>query len=746
MANYKNKNGTNAADTLAYDKGGASVVYHTNAGNDTVTITADTINLVNDSGNDTITITGGTGHNITGSSGVDTLKINGGNAVTAVLGSGRDVITLTKSNGKNGSTLSAIRGGDWTDTFTTESGAQNYQLYGDAGDDIFNITDGNNLICWGGAANDTFNVTGGTGIKLRGGDSADIYNIDSGAQAVDMQLGYGNDEVNILAGDNHVIKGNLGINTLNLEAGSGHVITVDIDQTASKKQGYTDAQIKAGEGIGYGVDKVYIRESATAVTANLGDGKDVVEISAGSRHRIYTEGWGDTITLSGSVTDSTIDAGAGDDVIYVNGGSNLSLKAGAGADKVYLGGNCRAVEIDLGPGNDLIENYAYKLELVNLRINGSEGQNTYNIESVLEYSQLNGGSEADTIIAGTRYRFGTKNCLNGLGGDDKITCINNQYARIFGDEGNDTIICDQVSSSVVLGGKGADNIKLMNVYSSYISTSSLENEEYGSYTNALEFAGECNKSYIYGSVCNDDFTIAGKMNNCALLGGQGKDRFYVNNDYCQRNTFFGGAGDDEFYINRGSLNCFEGVSGANTFVIKGGSFNRIIGGRNNTSSNEYYVYDGIEFYNMLVGSAGKQYYSVDHTAKILIGTTDSTTNDVINLAGTNIKDCDIVTDYTNKILKIGDIYIQGRFSELCFGSDTVEAKGTTSYSYNSIFQNNSLGKTHLQGNLLTAYKRLQAEILEGGSTCGLTDIQGGLEEAYFGCTDKIMKIVGANCK
>ena len=66
MATYTNKNGTSAADTLIYDKGGTGVVYHTYAGADKVTIKSGSITVINESGNDIFTITGGSIHNITG--------------------------------------------------------------------------------------------------------------------------------------------------------------------------------------------------------------------------------------------------------------------------------------------------------------------------------------------------------------------------------------------------------------------------------------------------------------------------------------------------------------------------------------------------------------------------------------------------------------------------------------------------------------------------------------------------------
>lgn len=337
MTTLFNQNGTNSADVLELTVDG---IYNANGGNDTINIKGGSVLVYTNSGNNIINVTGGRGHTVKVAendkesdkiNGVEKLNINGADIVDAYLGSGKDEIVLENTNGKNSNgVLSMIHGGAWGDTFTVKDGVKNYQLYGDAGNDVFNISGGSNIIFWGGAANDTFNVTGGNNNKLYGGDSTDTFNISAGNQ--NMTLGYGNDIVNVTAGNNQKIKANLGINTINLKAGSGHVITADIDKALSKKNGYTDEQIKNGEGLGYGQDKVYISGTASSVTANLGDGRDYVSVSSGSGHRIYTEGWTDAIEISGSTHDSVFDAGAGDDIINISGGTNNVVIGGAGSD------------------------------------------------------------------------------------------------------------------------------------------------------------------------------------------------------------------------------------------------------------------------------------------------------------------------------------------------------------------------------------------------------------------------------
>jgi len=468
MATLTNQNGTGGIDILNYTANGT---YHANGGNDTINIKGGSIVIYTDSGNNTINITGGKGHNVkvaadaTASNkinGIEKLTVNGGDAVDAILGSGKDEIVLTNTNGrKTGGALGQIRGGDWGDTFTVNNGTQNYQLYGEAGDDKFIIKGGSGINFWGGAANDTFEVTGGQNNKIYGGDSKDTFNVSVGQQT--LILGYGNDEVNINAGDKQNIAGNLGINTINLNAGSGHIITADIDRTLSKKKGFTDAQIAKGEGLGYGVDKVYITGTAKNVTANLGDGKDVVSIAGGSGHIIYTEGWGDEISIS-SGSAELLDAGEGDNTFKVQGGKVSKLASGNGKDtltitdgyvsEAFLGGGQDNLTItggtldsaDLGAGNDIAN-----VEVDNVYIAAGAGDDTVMV-GVVDGTTVEGGTGKDTLTV----KGGFGNTLKGEADNDNLTIEDGRYNVLYGGEGNDTLTVLKGNGHTLFGGAGKD--------------------------------------------------------------------------------------------------------------------------------------------------------------------------------------------------------------------------------------------------------------------------------------------------
>lgn len=599
MAILTNQDGTPENDILTYDKGGTTVVYHTQGGNDQVEITGGKIALVNDKGADTISITGGQGHSITGvGTSVEKLTLQGGNAVEAQLGDGRDSIIIYESDGLRSGSWSAIRGGGWTDTFLVEDGAKNYQLYGEAGDDVFYIGGGQNINFWGGAANDTFEVRGGLKNKFYGGDSADSFQIYASEQ--NMILGYGNDLVEVFQGDKQQIKGNLGINQINLWSGAGHILTADIDRALSLKKGYTEGQVNQGLGLGYGVDQVLI-DGATQVTAHLGDGKDVVEIKGGDHHEIHTEGWGDTLKVSGTTSDSLIDGGDGDDTFILDGGSNNTFYGGAGKDTFTLKRGEESV-IYTGAGNDTVDLFNGSVKHLNL----GAGNNKFNLNggrlSQLELASgsvsLNGNGKGQLVLITDNRQELEQNHQLQLSGKLNISLV-----ELGAGGDNVTIVSDEVVIDKLALGDGANVANL--------SKGQLGNLSFGKDRDELNLKGIRNLSThmgagadmvnisagteleVYGDEDGDTFTITGGT-NIKAIGGAGEDTFMLSNGngvtleggldkdffYIQggsKVTAKGEEGDDEFTVTSGQAYLLQGGEGADRFTLKGGSGHRVYG-------------------------------------------------------------------------------------------------------------------------------------------------------------------------
>ena len=743
MKNLINKNGTNEAEILDFT---ASGTYHANGGNDTINIKGGKVVVYTDSGNNTINVTGGSGHTIQVAktikegntvNGVEKLTINGANAVDAILGAGSDVIVIEKSNGKkaNGA-FSAIRGGAWGDTFTVYDGAESYQLYGEEGNDTFYIKGGKNMNFWGGAANDTFNVTGGSNNKLYGGDSADTFEISADRQI--MILGYGKDTVNVRAGDKQQIKANLGINTINLKAGSGHVITSDVDKTASKKRGFTDADIAAGKGVGFGADTLNI-DGATNVTAHLGDGKDVVTVSSGSGHKIYTEGWGDTIYIKGG-TNSLIDAGEGDNVIEVKTNTsvitNNIVKSGSGRDTYTINGS--GYSIDCGAGNDTVTINGGNKNTLNL----GDGNDQLTIKSYAEITNTTINCGAGDDVADIGFRGISENC--SIDGDEGNDIINVNWAtkcKIYGGSGNDVISLDCTSvvtstcgeNNYVNAGSGNDIINLKNTKYCVIDSGTGDNDinvnsrtyyNYISSSNGKDKVN-CNSenNIVYTADGDDIIILSGGSGNKynKIYAGSGDDTISINSANANNNYIYGGNGSDTFNI-EGRYNTCDGGTGADRFILgKNAMRNLIIGG----SSSDFI---GIN-YN---GSNSNYVNCIDLQTKH--GSYDM---DVINIAGVAAESLRYQYDVANDILAVGNVYIKGisLASKIYFGSVDPEQIGSQSFTGKGLinFAKVEFGKSYKAVNLATAIM----EFGEQGNSVNVANLSSELENTVQGITSTI---------
>lgn len=558
MAKLLNKDGTSGIDELTYDKNASgTVVYHTKEGNDSVIITGGSVSLVNDQGKDTIKITGGKMHQLTGvGSSVEEIIINGGAAVAGDLGAGKDVVTISNSDGrKTGGGASGIRGGSWNDTFTVNAGVKYYQLYGELGNDTFNVNGGSGINFWGGANNDTFIVKGGTSNKLYGGDSDDLFEIAAAKQ--NIILGYGKDTVNITAGDSQQIKGNLGINTINLLAGSGHIITADIDQAASKI---------VGADVGYGQDRVLI-DGATQVTANLGDGRDTVDIRTGSGHNINTEGWTDTVTIAAGVTDSIINVGRGDDIINIQGGKDNTFIDGDGADTYNIAWDKLEGKITLAKDADT-------------SVYESDIDNVININAKLEQFTRT-------------YADGT---LTLAEGDKAIDIASGEYTFVFADtEKSYAELCEpmELGYHIVTGEtRGVNNAQ--DIIEVYVEGGHATEIKTGSANDYLEVNSGLAEKVDLGTGKNIVVVNGGELKN---FTSSGNDRLTVNGGSVENVSL----GSGSIILNEGEVKGLLPTGGAKSITINGGSFSYKCDdesvdydARKYTSTNTYYINGGTD--------------------------------------------------------------------------------------------------------------------------------------------------------
>lgn len=647
MATLTNQNGTSGKDILTYNKQGT---YHALAGNDNIKVTGGSGIVVHtDSGNNLVYVTGGSLHTIKVAesnadsdkqNGVEELGISGADIVDAYLGAGKDIISLINTNGrKENGALAQIHGGAWGDTFIVRGGTQKYQLYGDAGNDVFNVEGGEYIVFWGGAAADTFNIKGGKNNKYYGGDSGDVFEITGGITDVSGQqliLGYGNDVVNVREGNSHQIKGNLGINEINIMAGYNHVVTADIDKAVSKNRGYTDAQINNGEGIGHGVDKLNISDTASGVKANLGDGKDVVVVTAGKFHMIHTEGWGDTIEVGGSTNQSNFYAGAGDDTISVYGQANNNLvDTGAGNDFVDIyGGSYTKVKV--GSGNNKVQAKSSYHNTVTTDSKGkldltvNSGATFDSITITNEYTKINAAQATSGLtlvkVEGTGKQLegiltsakdvvklfsGSKHQVQAGAGADDIRCSDISESTIFGQAGNDYILLQGTQSTAVdnllYGGDGVDEIHI---------TGGKNNQAFGEAGDDKLVISDVGIHIGMGNSAsggNGNDTIEVYSMNCSAYGDAGSD--WITLSGCTYSEGHGGDDDDTLTVDEGgTYNHLYGQKGDDYLYIKGSSNHNTAAGGDGVD--RYYIEgNGSEGFNTLLGGSdvSEEYYTINNS-------------------------------------------------------------------------------------------------------------------------------------
>src|SRR6478735_7928454 len=172
-------------DSLVTDPGVTmNMVIDAGPGDDAIT-TGDGADVVNgNDGNDTLNGTGG-GDRLIGDRGADTMNGDGGvDRVETNLGAGDDVSTFKPENGR--ARYDRTSAGAFNLSIAT---AEFFELNSLGGNDTLTTTAGTGLpvVADGGAGNDTFNVREGERGHYFGGSGTDAATIDSGDTTVDVE-------------------------------------------------------------------------------------------------------------------------------------------------------------------------------------------------------------------------------------------------------------------------------------------------------------------------------------------------------------------------------------------------------------------------------------------------------------------------------------------------------------------------------------------------------------------------------
>lgn len=261
---------------------------------------------------------------------------------------------------------------------------------------------------------------------------------------------------------------------------------------------------------------------AGADTIIGGDGDDILFSYRSTTLPIYENDF--SIILDDNAQRDTLSGGAGSDLIFAGAGD--SIDGGDGDDRLAISfkGSLDAVAVDFGA---LTRGEAMTI-----------GKTRFN--SIEEIAWVRGSDFGDTLDF-TNASIATNLRIEGGGGDDHIVAADN-YARVYGGDGNDDI----TSGYFALGGDGDDRI--VAAAGSYLTL----------------FVGDAGADVLIGSSGVDN--LRGGTGADTLTGGDGNDiiasastenqpngNFYewTNDLGLEKDRIDAGAGDDEVYVGYG---------------------------------------------------------------------------------------------------------------------------------------------------------------------------------------------------
>lgn len=390
-------------------------------------------------------------------------------------------------------TLNLDAGNDTLVVNSLDSGARAVTVFGGAGNDSITGSSLSDLI-HGDAGNDTISGTGGNDSLFGGADNDRLL---GGSGSDFMQGNDGHDFVDGGGTSGDSVGGNLGDDTVSGGAGDntlyegGEVLSITLTNTAIH---------------GLGNDTFSNINSYVVVGSEAGNVIDLTAMTLSAT--VYGNGGNDTI-LGGSALDALLGMD-GNDVLVGNGGPD-NLNGGAGADS-----------LDGGDGND--------------RLNGLGGSND-SLRGGLGDDTFTGGSGSDLIIESADVNFVlTPTRLTGLG-TDRI--VDAEGVRLTGGASNNTLDARLFTAGAVTldGGSGNDSLMGTGLADSLLGGSGHDSLDAG----------------------DGSDTLVGGTGSDSLIGGSGNDRLFGQED--SNDKLIGGAGDDSLDGGTGEDIIIETVSG-----------------------------------------------------------------------------------------------------------------------------------------------------------------------------------------
>jgi Ca2+-binding RTX toxin-like protein len=579
-------NGGDGIDTVKYTSALASITVDlsttigtatSTAGNDASHIGNDTLTGIENiiAGNYNDILTGSSLDNaFTGESGNDTINGGTGND-TAIYKGTKAQYNITNNNNGTWTVADTVAGRDDTDiisnieylqftdqTFslvatppktltgtssanTLTGGAGNDILIGLGGTDALNGGAGSDLYVMTSASDHTaaeINDTGASGIDevrftTTTASTLNLYALDRGIESVTIGTGTAASAVTTGTTANSInaalvanalsITGNNGNNTL---TGTAYADTLTGNAGNDTLNGGAGADTLVG---GAGNDTYVIDNAGDAITENVSEGTDLVQVAITTAAGTYTLGsnvenatltntvaynlTGNSLnnTLTGNAAANILDGGTGIDTLVGGAGNDTYLvdiitASGALQDTVTEASNAGTDTIQLrGSYSGVLANLTLAANFENLDISNT-GSSLYNLT----------GNTANNALTGNA----ANNILNGGTGTD----------RLVGGTGDDTYVVDSTTDTITENASAGTDLVQSSVTFSLANIANVEN---------LTLSGT---SAINGTGNTLDNTLTGNTGANTLNGGNGNDMLYggLGND-----TLTGGAGADHFVFN-----------------------------------------------------------------------------------------------------------------------------------------------------------------------------------------------------
>lgn len=470
----------------------------------------------------------------------------------------------------NGEYLAGGSGNDVISGLGAVAGEEDL-LFGDDGDDIFNLTGLGQEVGRGDAGDDLFIYTNADPLTR---DQYMSFNGGSGYDTFDFsQSWHGIDYTGSANGFKDLVNVSSGLYLFSIEKIIGTDHNDDLDLTN------TGASLAYG---GLGNDYIFLGEDGTGTSTAYGEeGDDHLRGNAYAANVLVGGAGSDKFSAD---TDSILytnlyQGGDGDDLFMANT-SYDQIEGGAGIDRVdysepYGGGFTLAVDIHLGDatfvsggglaigdtfdsienangsdGRDIIRGSALSNELVGLwghdDLYGLDGDDT--LYGNRGDDKLYGGNGDDVLHGGQGY--------NILDGGDGIDTASFTFREAHSDP-SQTIIGNTIGEYQVDLDASSIRFKHYNS-SSFITTGTLtniENVQGGGYSDLLQ--GNSGDNSINGGDGND--ILHGRDGDDYLVGGQGSDGLY------------GFAGDDKLIAGPGN-DILSGDSGTDLIDVSSDTY------------------------------------------------------------------------------------------------------------------------------------------------------------------------------